>query len=53
MEADQLRMNVRSVFSILSNGPIAGKAEKEGSQNQVSAKGLMLRFMIIATESTL
>lgn len=42
MEADQLRMNVRSVFSTLSNGPILGKAEKEGSLIQVSAKGLML-----------
>ena len=35
MEANQLRMNVRSVFSTRSNGPIAGKAEKEGSQIQV------------------
>lgn len=30
MEADQLRMNVRSMFSTLSDGPIPGKAEKEG-----------------------
>lgn len=48
MEADQLRVNGRSVFSTLSNGPISGKAEKEGSQVQV-----MLLCIIIATERTL
>lgn len=35
MEADQLRMNLRSVFSTLSNGRISGKAGKAGSQIQV------------------